>query len=243
MNANWIRYASMLLLPLLTTGLSSLYAQDQAANGQISGSVKFEGTAPKPLLLPMNGDRNCEAAHPAPAYAEDGEVNANGTLPNVFIFIKQGLAESHPAPPAAPVTLDQRGCVFIPHVVGVMAGQPLRVLNSDPTTHNVQTVSSENRTHNQSQQPGAAPIVWRFSHPEIMIRLECNVHPWMKAYIGVTTNSFYAVTGSSGTFSIKALPPGHYTLEAWTATFGTEDKDVTVQPSQAVTVDFTFRSR
>lgn len=243
MNANWIRYASMLLLPFLTAGFSSLYAQDQAASGQISGTVRFEGTPPKPALLSMGGDRNCEAAHPAPAYSEDGEVNSNGTLPNVFIFIKRGLPESRSAPPAAPVIVDQRGCMFVPHVVGVMVGQPLRVLNSDPTTHNVQTISKANRSHNQSQQPGAAPIVWRFNHPEIMIRLKCNVHPWMSAHIGVTTNPFYAVTGPTGTFAIKGLSPGHYTLEAWTATFGTEDKDVTVQPGQAVTVDFTFRSR
>lgn len=243
MNKNGVRYVLMLLVPLLTAGQYSVYAQSRAASGRISGTVSFKGTAPKRALLSMRSDRNCEAAHPAPAYSEDGEVNANGTLPNVFVFIKSGLHGNHLAPPSTPVTIDQRGCIFVPHVLGMMVGQSLRVLNSDPTTHNVQTISTENRSHNQSQQPGAAPIVWRFSHPEIMIRLECNVHPWMRAYVGVTTNRFYAVTGPSGTFTIKALPLGHFTLEAWTATFGTEDKDFAVQPDQTVTVNFVFPQR
>lgn len=243
MNTNWVSYALTLLLPLLTVSQHSAYAQNQAAGGKISGTVRFEGTAPKPSPLSMSQDRNCEAAHPSPAYSQDGEVNANGTLPNVFIFIKQGLHENHPAPPAVPVTLDQLGCTFSPHVLGVMVGQPLRVLNSDPTTHNVQTITSENRFHNQSQQPGGSPIIWRFDHPEIMIKLKCNVHPWMTAYLGVVDNPFYAVTGPSGTFAINGLPPGHYTLEAWTATLGKQEQEVTVPHNGAVTVDFTFNAR
>lgn len=243
MNTYWFGYASILLLSLLTAGQRLAYAQNPAASGQISGTVSFKGSAPKRELISMRSDRNCEAAHPAPAHSEDVEVNANGTLPNVFIFIKRGLPEDYQAPRAAPVTLDQRGCMFVPHVLGVMVGQPLRVLNSDPTTHNVQTISTENRPHNQSQEPGAVPIIWRFNHPEIMIRLECNVHPWMRAYVGVTTNPFHAVTGPRGTFTIKGLPPGHFTLEAWTATLGTEDKEFAVQPDRTVTINFVFPPR
>lgn len=243
MNTNWARYALMLLLPSLTASQYFVYAQNQATGSKISGTIMFKGTAPKPVPLSMSKDRNCETAHPAPAYSEDGQVNANGTLPNVFIFIKQGLREDHSTPPTAPVTLDQRGCIFVPHVLGVMAGQPLRVLDSDPTTHNVQTISRANRSHNQSQQPGAAPIIWRFNHPEIMIKLKCNVHPWMEAYVGVVDNPYYAVTGKNGAFSLEGVPPGQYILEAWTATFGTQEKEVTVPPNAAVTVDFTFSAR
>ncbi len=170
-------------------------------------------------------------------------MNANRTLPNVLVFIKRGLRESEPAPPASPVSIDQRGCVFIPHVLGVMVGQPLRVLNSDPITHNVQTITSENRSHNQSQEPGAPPIVWRFSHPEVIVRLKCNVHPWMRAYIGVVDNPFYTVTGKDGVFSLHGVPPGQYVLEAWTATFGQQEKSVTVPPNGTVIADFTFIAR
>lgn len=242
MNAKRVSCALMLLLLLLTAGRPTVCAQNQTADGKIFGTVRFEGTPPKPAPLSMSKDRNCESAHPAPAYSEDGQVNANGTLPNVFIFIKQGLHEDHPTPPTASVTLDQRGCTFVPHVLGVMVGQPLRVLNSDPTTHNVQTISKANRPHNQSQQPGAAPIIWRFNHPEIIITLKCNVHPWMTAYVGVVDNPFYAVTGKDGVFSLSGVPPGQYVLEAWTETFGTQEKKVTVPPNGSATADFTFRT-
>ncbi|MGH9328343.1 MAG: carboxypeptidase regulatory-like domain-containing protein [Terriglobia bacterium] len=233
----------LLMLPLVLPGATqySVHAQNQPVNGKISGTIKFEGVAPKVAPLSISHDRACQAAHPEPLYSETGQVNANGTLPNVFIFIKQGLRENMPVPPATPIILDQRGCMFVPHVLGVMVGQPLQILNSDPTTHNVQSAAKENRPHNQSQQPGAPPILWKFNHPEIMITLKCNVHPWMSAYLGVVDNPFYAVTGKDGVFSLRGVPPGRYVVEAWTETFGTQEKKVTVPANRAVTADFMFK--
>lgn len=213
------------------------------AGGQITGRAAFEGTKPKLEPIDMSKDPVCEARHRQHhAYPEDGEVNANGTLPNVFVYVKSGATSSSSTPPAQPVILDQRGCVYHPHVLGIMVGQELRVVSSDATTHNVHPMPKENKEWNQSQPPGAAPLAWRFTRPEVMIPVKCNQHPWMKAYIGVTANPFYAVTGRDGTYTIGGLPPGEYTVEAWTATFGTQEQKVSVAAGGTATVDFTFKA-
>ena len=215
---------------------------DQTATGQIAGKISFEGTPPKRSVIGMDKDPVCVAAHSEPVRVEDGAVNSNGTLPNVFIYVKQG-AEKYSFPvPAAPVTLDQRGCMYAPHVLGILVGQELRVVSDDPTTHNIHPMPKNNREWNQSQPPGADPISKKFTQPEIMIPIKCNQHPWMRAYIGVTQNPFYAVTGADGTFTIKGLPPGDYTIRAWTAIFGTQQRDVTVRPKESTTVEFLFKA-
>lgn len=212
----------------------------QPAGGEIAGKISFSGERPKLARIQMDQDPVCAALHSEPVYAEDGAVNSDGTLPDVFVYVKSGLQQSNFPVPKSPVILDQRACMYVPHVLGIRVGQELRVVSSDPTTHNVHPTPKENREWNQSQIPGAAPIVKKFTKPEIMIPVKCNQHPWMKAYIGVTTNPFYAVTGKDGTFAIKGLPPGNYTLVAWTATFGTEEQSVTVPASGSATADFTF---
>jgi hypothetical protein len=131
-------------------------------------------------------------------------------------------------------------CEYEPHVLGNMVGQPLKVFASDPTPHNTQIMSKYNRSWNVTQDPGCQAFTKRFTHPEIMILVKCNIQPWMQAYIGVTTNPFYAVTGKAGTYAIGNLPPGRYPLEVWTATFGTEEKQVMVEPGRTITVNFTF---
>jgi plastocyanin len=215
-------------------------AGSRPGSGSISGKILFKGARPKLAQIDMSKDPVCAANTREPGYVEDGKVNPNGTLPNAFVFVKAGLKKLHFQPPSKPVTLDQRWCTYYPHVLGVMAGQPLRILNSDPTTHNTHFLPKINSDWNRSQPPGGAPLVHKFTQPEIMIPVECNLHPWMKAYVGVTSNPFYKVTKSSGTYSLKGLPPGDYTVEAWTATFGAEEKKVTVKPEQATTLDFTF---
>jgi plastocyanin len=215
---------------------------DQATTGEIAGKISFEGTKPKLAVIAMDKDPVCVAAHSEPVYVEDGAVNGNGTLPNVFVYIKQG-AEKYSSPvPTTPVTLDQRGCMYEPHVLGIMVGQELQVISDDPTTHNIHPMPKNSREWNQSQPPGAPPISKKFTKAEIMIPVKCNQHPWMRAYIGVTQNPFYAVTGSEGTFTIKGLSPGEYTLEAWTATFGTQERKVTVRSRESATADFSFKA-
>jgi hypothetical protein len=132
--------------------------------------------------------------------------------------------------------------MYKPHVLGIQAGQTLQILTSDPTSHNIHPMPANNREWNLSQPPGGAALEQKFSRPEIMIPVKCNQHPWMRAYVGVTRHPFFAVTGSDGTFTLKGLPPGDYTIEAWTATFGTQEQNVTVGPSEEKTVSFTFKS-
>ena len=215
-------------------------AASQTNAGEIIGKVSFEGVKPKLATIKMDQDPVCAELHNDPVSVEDGAVNANGTLPNVFVYVKQG-AEKYSFPvPAKRVILDQHRCMFQPHVLGIMAGQELLIVSSDPTMHNTHPMPKDNREWNQSQPPGAVPTTKKFARPEIMIPVKCNQHPWMRAYIGVTTNPFYAVTGEDGSFTIKGLPPGTYTITAWTAPFGTQDQTVTVAPNGSATADFSF---
>ena len=230
----------MVLQP--TTGLGRGRGQAEGS-AEIRGSVFFHGAKPHLPQISMAQDPVCASLQKGPVYPQDGQVNSNGTLPNVFVYVKAGLDHQTYKPPSTAETLDQVRCEYDPHVLGIMVGQPLKVVSSDPTTHNIHVMPKYNRAWNVSQQPGSPPFIKRFTHPEVMIPVKCNQHPWMKAYFGVTSNPFYAVTGKDGMFTIKGLPPGHYTLEAWTATFGTEEKEVTVEPGKTTTVDFTFSSR
>ncbi len=215
---------------------------DQSTVGSITGKVSFQGSKPKLARIMMDQDPVCVQKHGGqPVFAEDGMVNSNGTLPNVFVYVKSGAEKYTFATPGTPVELDQDGCMYKPHVLGVMVGQTLSILTKDATTHNIHPMPKDNREWNMSQAPNAAPLEQKFSRPEIMIPVKCNQHPWMRAYIGVTKNPFYAVTGSDGTFTITGLPPGDYTIEAWTATFGTQEQKVAVGPKESKALDFTFK--
>ncbi len=214
---------------------------DPSTVATLAGKVVFSGEKPKLSKLMMDQDPVCMQRHPSPPFAEDGEVNSNGTLPNVFVFVKEGAEKySFPTPTEA-VELDQDGCMYKPHVLGVQTNQTLRILTKDPTTHNIHPMPKDNREWNMSQPPGAAPIEQKFAREEIMIPVKCNQHPWMRAYIGVTRNPFFAVTGADGAFTIKGIPPGDYTVEAWTATFGTQELKVTLAPSESKSIEFTFK--
>jgi plastocyanin len=215
---------------------------DQSTVGEITGKVTFQGEHPKLAIIHMDQDPVCVQKHKEPVHVEDGDVNANGTLPNVFVYVKEGADKYSFPTPTDPVTLDQNGCMYKPHVLGVMAGQTLHIISSDATTHNIHPMPKDNREWNESQPPGAAPLDKTFARPEEMIPVKCNQHPWMRAYIGVTKNPLYAVTGEDGTFTIKGVPPGDYTIEAWTATFGTQDQKVTVPAKGTQTADFTFKA-
>jgi carboxypeptidase family protein len=214
-----------------------------AGAGSLSGRITFEGTPPAPKeVRHLSKDPVCAAAHKAPVYLEDGKVNNDGSLPNAFVYIKSGAEKLHFQSPSKPAVLDQIGCIYTPHVLGVMVGQELDIISSDPTTHNVHVTPSVNPQWNHSQPPGGARLKKKFPHVEIMIPVDCNQHPWMSAYIGVTSNPFFAVSASDGKFSIADIPAGEYTLAVWTATFGTQERRITLQPGQGVVADFVFKA-
>jgi plastocyanin len=171
-------------------------------------------------------------------------TGAGNALANVFVYVSAGLpANAKFQAPAAPVVLDQDGCRYHPHVFGIMVGQNLEIRNSDPVLHNIKAIAKKNRPFNVSQPTAGMKTNRTFSAPEVMVNLECNVHGWMKAFLGVRPDPFYAVTGPDGSFSIKGLPPGTYTIEAWHERFGTQTATVTVTATGSKTANLTFAAR
>lgn len=170
----------------------------------------------------------------------DNYVVADGGLDNVFVYVKDGLGNYHFDTPAEPVRLDQQGCRYVPHVIGVRAGQPLEVINSDDTMHNVHALPDVNREFNFAQHTKGQRNSRTFTAAEVMVPLKCDLHPWMKAYVGVVDHPFFAVTTGGGRFDLKSLPPGTYTIEAWHAKAGTQTQQVTIGEKETKDVNFTF---
>jgi plastocyanin len=216
---------------------------DEANGGTITGKVAFDGTAPKMPTLDMSDKPDCVKAHNGqPVKSQEVVVNGNGTLKNVFVWVKAGLPDKQWKVPANAVELDQKGCMYEPHVLGVMTGQNIEIKNNDPTNHNIHPAATVNADFNQSQSPGAPPIMKTYARQEVLIPVKCNVHPWMRAYIGVVSHPFYAVTGDDGTFTIKGLPPGTYTVEIVHEKYGKQEQQVTVGAKDSKTADFTVKS-
>jgi plastocyanin len=215
---------------------------DEANAGTISGKVSFTGAKPVMRTIDMSATPACAKEH-GPVKSEEIVVNDNGTLKYVFVWVKSGVPEKSWAAPSGPVTLDQRGCMYEPHVIGVMVDQDVKFANSDPTNHNIHPLPRINAEWNESQPPKGSELVKRFSKQEIMMPVKCNVHPWMRAYIGVVSHPFFAVTGDDGLFKIKGLPAGKYTVEAWQERYGTKDIEVTLAPKEDKVVDFSYSSK
>jgi plastocyanin len=215
-------------------------AVDPATAATITGRIAFTGQKPTPQRIRMDAVPACTQANPNPVFIQEVVVNDNNTLRNVFVYVKEGLSGTYPAP-SPEVELDQQGCMYTPHVLGMTTTQSIRFKNADPTNHNVHPLPMQNREWNQSQPPGSADIVQQFARPEVMIPVKCNVHPWMIAYVGVLPHPFHAVSGEDGTFSITGLPPGNYVIEAWHEKFGTFTQNVTVGASETKEVEFTIQ--
>ena len=215
---------------------------DAATEGVISGTIRFAGKPPARVMIDMDQDADCAKLHRnAPVPDEAVAVNRNGTLRNVFVYLKSGLEGKAFAPPAESVTIDQKGCWFEPRVLGIQTGQTLTVTNSDPVTHNIHPLAQVNREWNHSQAPEEVPFTRKFVSPEVMVRVKCNVHRWMRAWIGVVDHPYFAVTGADGRFELRHVPPGSYTLAVWQEKLGTQEQAVTVPPSGRISTAFTFQ--
>jgi hypothetical protein len=214
---------------------------DPATAGNITGRVTFAGTPPLRAALRMNSDPNCVGAG-AGKTDETVVVGENGALQNVFVYVKDGLGHLAFPIPATPVVLDQAGCVYVPHVVGIQVGQPLEIRTSDATLHNVHAQGAVNREFNMGMPIKGMKHIHTFSAPEVMVPFKCDVHGWMRAYVGVVTHPFHAVSNAEGTFSLNGLPPGTYTIEAWHESLGTQTQSVTVYANQSEEISFTFKA-
>jgi len=223
-------------------GLAAAGRSSQAG-GTVTGKVRFTGAKPLMAKIDMSDESVCKAKYTAPPTEETVVVNPNGTLANVFVYVDSGLPANYTAPaPTEDVVLDQNGCRYHPHVLGIRVGQKLAIKNSDGILHNIKAMGKLNRTFNVSQ-PTSMTTERVFTAREVMVPLECNVHGWMQAYLGVLPHPFFAVTGTDGSFSLKGLPPGTYTIKAWHEKYGTQVATVTVTAGGAKTQDFTFTAR
>src|SRR5215469_16968933 len=209
---------------------------DPATVASVSGTVKLDGAAPKAARIDMSQDPACKGDNTAETI-----VASNGNLANVFVYVKEGLGDRTFDVPKDAATIDQRGCQYHPHVLGVMTGQTIEIKNSDPTTHNIHPTPASNREWNESQPPSSAALEKNFAREEIMLPVRCNQHPWMKMYINVVKSPFFAVTGPDGKFEIKGLPPGTYTLAFVQEKLGEQTQQVTLAAKDSKTVDQTFK--
>jgi plastocyanin len=217
--------------------------------GSITGKVSYTGAAPEAKKIDTSADAACTSK--SPNLMTEEWVVKDGKLANTYVYIKSGtLADGSkigdysgwPNMPSG-ATLDQNGCHYKPHVLGVVVNEPITITNSDPTTHNIHFTPKNNPDWNQSQPNGAAPMTHKLAVAEVLVPVKCNQHPWMKSYVGVTKHPFFAVTGEDGSFSIKGVPPGKYTVVAWHegGANGTEKPmEVTVAAKAAATADFSF---
>ena len=216
---------------------------DSANAGSVSGTVKFEGAAPKPARLKTEADPYCAKMHTsAPLTSEEAVVGAGGALANVVVYVKTGLENRTFETSKNAVELNQEGCEYKPHVIAVQTNQPVTIINSDDTTHNIHPTPANNPDWNKSQGPKAEKITQSFAREELAIPVKCNIHGWMKSYIAVFKHPYFKVTGKDGTFDLQNLPAGEYTLEAWHEKYGKSEQKVTVGAKEAKKVDFVFKA-
>ncbi len=202
----------------------------------------FEGPAPTLPVIDMSSNPSCERQHHAPAHAQTLVVNPNRTLRYAFVWIKAGLPNAHWTPPAESVKLTQSGCIYAPHVTGIMAGQTLEIVNDDPVNHNIHAESQANPPWNISEAPRDEHKFRKFATEEVLVPVSCSVHPWMRAFVGVSPHPFYAVTGEDGAFTLQGVPPGTYTIEVVQEKLGKKQGSVTLSASGSATIDFTYGS-
>lgn len=214
---------------------------DATTAASMAGTVTFEGVAPEPAGINMNSDPKCIG--PTETSDESLVVSQSGALQNVFVYIKEGLGDLKFPVPSTPAVIDQMGCHYIPHVLGVQAGQELLIINSDPTLHNVHALPLANDELNTGQPVQGMRHTHTFTTPEVMVPFKCDVHGWMRAYVGVLQHPFFAVTGPEGAFEIKGLPPGTYVLELWHERLGSQTATVTVAAKETKTdLAFVFKA-
>ena len=231
--------ASRLVVAVTASMLVALVAHG-ADSASITGKIAFDGKPPKQKKIPTDADPKCAEMHAdAPLLNEEVVVNADGTLKNVFVYVKSGLTKTYEAP-KTPVQLDQKGCHYTPHVFGMMAKQPLEIVNDDDTLHNIHAMPAKSKEFNVGQPNKDMKTMRTFAEPEVMVHFKCDVHPWMSAYVGVLDNPFYSVTGDDGTFSLKGLPAGEYEIAAWHEKYGEQVQKIKVGDGEAKTIDFKF---
>jgi plastocyanin len=207
----------------------------------ITGTITYDGKVPTLRALSMDADPACAKKHTGPVQNEMLVLGSGNTMANIMVWVSKGLpaGKTYPAP-KTPVTLDQKGCQYTPHVMGIMVGQPYKILNSDGVLHNIHTLPKVNPAFNKGMPATLKETSTTFAKPEAVFHIKCDVHPWMSAYVAVYTHPFYSVTGKDGKFSIAGLDPGTYQITAWHEKLGTQTASVTVSGTDTKTQNFKF---
>jgi hypothetical protein len=227
----------------LAAGLVAVLVSPGVALAQstITGTITFAGKPPALKPLAMDADPACAKKHTKPVPAEMLVLGGGNTMGNVLVWVSKGLPAGKTFPvPKNPVTLDQRGCVYVPHVMGIMVGQAYRILNSDGILHNIHTLPKINPSFNRAMPATLKETSTSFPKPENVFQIKCDVHPWMSAFIGVFTHPFFSATATDGKFTISGLDPGSYEITAWHERLGTQTAAVTVAANDKKTQDFKF---
>ncbi len=214
---------------------------DLSTAGSIAGTVTLDGAPPALKPIDMSQSSACVQANPTPVVPPIVVVGDHAALANVVVFVKSGLGSYKFSRPSAPAVLSQKNCMYEPHVLALMTDQPLEIQNNDPTMHNVHPMPKQNRQWSTSQPPGSAALKSSFARPEFAMPVLCNVHPWMRAFVFVFDHPYFSVSSKAGSFELKNLPPGTYTIEAWQESLGTLDQTVTLSAKESKTISFAFK--
>jgi len=229
----------------LTAGLiaASVWPGEATFAASITGTIVFDGKVPPSAVKPlsMDADPACAKKHSKPVPAEMLVVGSGNTMGNIMVYVSKGVpgGKTYPAP-KTPVTLDQKGCVYVPHVQGIMVGQPYRILNSDGVLHNVHSLPKVNPSFNKPMPPSLKETTTTFTKPEPIFQIKCDVHPWMQAFIGVFTHPFFSVTGTDGKYTISGLDPGTYEITVWHERLKVQTATVTVAANETKTQNFKY---
>ena len=211
------------------------------AASSVSGTVTFDGKPPNLRPLAMEADPACAKKHSGPVPSEMLVLGPGNTMGNILVWVSKGLPAGKTWPaPKTPVTLDQNGCQYKPHVMGIMVGQPYKILNSDGILHNIHTLPKVNPSFNKGMPANLKEATTVFNKPEDVFHIKCDVHPWMSAYVAVFTHPFFSTTAQDGKFTISGLDPGTYEITAWHEKLGTQTASVTVAANDKKTQDFKF---
>lgn len=229
---------SQILSALTAITFAAFISAAQAAS--LTGMVKYDGEAPKFKEIKMDADPVCVTHHTEAVYPQTLQLGAANEMANVFIRIVSGLAKKDYPAPTTEVVVDQKGCMYDPHVLGVMVGQTVKILNPDGTLHNVHAMSKVNPEFNLAMPKFRTETTKVFDKPEFMFAMKCDVHPWMSSWIAVMDNPYFSVTKTDGKFSINDLTAGTYEFEAWHEKLGTQKQSVTIADGETKDIVFTF---